>query len=307
MADYPPRQAPTIRGFVSFLPLQPQHAEHLRVDLGCQPSERLIVPVGRGRFSIVPDREIPMVELSYAVVFVTDMDRSVALYRDVFGLAIRHQSCKWTEFSTPGVTLALHHSDAPPSRSVGVSLAGQCQPGFLVDDIDAFHEQMLAKGVPCLQPPTDEGFGGRLALYADPDGLVLSITARPKKDQGWEGSESDNLKRIAYAVETIARHLDSTQSNQPALTKQPGMGNGQGSRPHRASPYLTSDEAARYLGITMPSLYALVERGHIVPFRGPRRTYRFTVEMLDDYVKRPSAEKRVLQNQDGSRNRKGRR
>lgn len=66
-----------------------------------------------------------MAELSYAVVFVTDMNRSIAFYRNVFGLAIRHQSHKWTEFATPGVTLALQQRDAPPSGACAVSMAGQ--------------------------------------------------------------------------------------------------------------------------------------------------------------------------------------
>jgi len=53
-----------------------------------------------------------------------------------------------------------------------------------------------------------------------------------------------------------------------------------------ASPYLTAVEAAQYLGISIKSLYGAVERRHLVPLRGPRRSYRFTVEMLDEYLKR---------------------
>ena len=44
-----------------------------------------------------------------------------------------------------------------------------------MDDIDAFHEKMIAKGVPCLQPPEEEDFGGKLAGYADPDGLPFWV------------------------------------------------------------------------------------------------------------------------------------
>ena len=52
------------------------------------------------------------------------------------------------------------------------------------------------------------------------------------------------------------------------------------------SPYLGAGEAAEYLGITVSSLYGVVERGHVVPLRGPRRSYRFTESMLDEYLKR---------------------
>ena len=46
--------------------------------------------------------------------------------------------------------------------------------------------------------------------------------------------------------------------------------------------YLDSQQAADYLGISIKSLYGQVERGLIIPLRGPRRSYRFTKKMLDD-------------------------
>jgi lactoylglutathione lyase len=124
-----------------------------------------------------------MIEFSYTIVFVSDMTRSVAFYRDVLRQPLRFESPKWTEFETPGVTLALHLADAP-SHSAASSHAipaGQCRLGFSVEDIDAFHEEMVAKGVPCLQPPQEEDFGGRLAGYADPDGQPFWVSDSPKQ------------------------------------------------------------------------------------------------------------------------------
>lgn len=51
------------------------------------------------------------------------------------------------------------------------------------------------------------------------------------------------------------------------------------------SPYLNAEEAAAYLGISITSLYGIVERRRIEPLRGPKRTYRFTTDMLDGYLK----------------------
>jgi excisionase family DNA binding protein len=53
----------------------------------------------------------------------------------------------------------------------------------------------------------------------------------------------------------------------------------------RTSPYLDAQEAAEYLGINVKSLYGLVERRQLEPLRGPKRTYRFTKELLDEYLK----------------------
>lgn len=49
-------------------------------------------------------------------------------------------------------------------------------------------------------------------------------------------------------------------------------------------PYLDSYAACNYLGITEQSLYDLVARKRLTPLRGPRRTYRFTRQQLDDYL-----------------------
>ncbi len=116
--------------------------------------------------------------VSYAIVFVSDMDRSVAFYRDVIGLRLKFESPGWTEFATDGATLALHTSherakDDTDGDSDSMP-AGRCLPGLQVPDLDEFHQKMLAQSVPCIQSPT-EVFGSRVAQYRDPDGLTISV------------------------------------------------------------------------------------------------------------------------------------
>jgi len=117
------------------------------------------------------------VRLSYAIVFVSHMKRSVAFYRDVLGLPLRFESPGWTEFATDGATLALHASHTPASDTddPGLEPPGRCRPGLSVPNLDEFHKRMVERSVPCLQPPT-ETFGVRIAQYADPDGLVISVS-----------------------------------------------------------------------------------------------------------------------------------
>jgi len=115
------------------------------------------------------------VRLSYAIVFVSDMGKSVAFYRDVIGLTLRFESPGWTEFDTGGATLALHASEAQGSGEAAKHLpAGRCHPGLAVSDLDAFHRRMMEKSVVCLQEPRAV-FGSRIAQYADPDGLAISV------------------------------------------------------------------------------------------------------------------------------------
>lgn len=51
------------------------------------------------------------------------------------------------------------------------------------------------------------------------------------------------------------------------------------------SPYMNSKEAAEYLLTSVSSLYGLVDRRQIIPLRGPKRSYRFTARMLDEYLR----------------------
>ena len=116
--------------------------------------------------------------VNYVIVFVSDMDRSVAFYRDVIGLPLKFESPGWTEFATDGATWALHMShkgaeDDTDGDSDSIP-AGRCRPGFQVPDLDEFHQKMLAHDVPCIQSPT-EVFGSRVAQYRDPDGLAISV------------------------------------------------------------------------------------------------------------------------------------
>ena len=113
--------------------------------------------------------------VNYVIIFVTDMQRSTAFYRDVFGLSPKFDSSNWTEFHTEGATVALHLTGTAATNEDQDHLpAGGCRPGFGVPDLDEFHLQMVEKGVRCLEEPR-EVFGARLALYADPDGLAISV------------------------------------------------------------------------------------------------------------------------------------
>jgi catechol 2,3-dioxygenase-like lactoylglutathione lyase family enzyme len=117
------------------------------------------------------------VRLSYAIIFVSDMKRSVAFYRGVLGLPLKFESPGWTEFATQGATLALHASQAagPGPDDAEQIPAGRCRPGLTVTNLDEFHNKLIAAKVPCVQEPKFV-FGVRLAQYLDPDGLGVSVS-----------------------------------------------------------------------------------------------------------------------------------
>jgi catechol 2,3-dioxygenase-like lactoylglutathione lyase family enzyme len=118
-----------------------------------------------------------MIRFSHTIVFVRDMRRSVKFYRDTIGLPLRFESPEWSEFATGSCNLALHKAVEGTAPQAGAERqAGHCHVGFTVTDLDDFHARMQALEVRCLDAPKIADFGGRLAVYADPDGLPVSVT-----------------------------------------------------------------------------------------------------------------------------------
>lgn len=120
--------------------------------------------------------------INYSIIFVSDMQRSVAFYRDVIGMPLKFETPHWTEFATEGATLALHKSEEtsaaaepPESEKPCSEKPGTCRAGFQVPNLDEFHQRMLENNVPCMQEP-QETFGVKIAQYLDPDGLTLSVS-----------------------------------------------------------------------------------------------------------------------------------
>lgn len=110
-------------------------------------------------------------KMNYVIKFVADMERAVKFHRDVLGLALKFESPEWSEFSTGETTLALH----PASHK---SPAGTVEIGFGVPDLNAFHNQMSAKGVKFSMPPTKQNYGGLLAQIVDSEGAHYSVAGQ---------------------------------------------------------------------------------------------------------------------------------
>lgn len=116
--------------------------------------------------------------LRYAIVFVSDLQRSLAFYRDLVGLPLRDETRTSAEFDVGGATFAIHlaHVDAPAPHHPPM-LAGTCRLGFELDRLDSVHARLLAAGVPCLTPPEAE-YDLRVGLYEDPDGVNFTLAER---------------------------------------------------------------------------------------------------------------------------------
>ena len=118
-------------------------------------------------------------QLDYAIVLCEDLDRMKAFYRDLFDFPIASESATGLTFQAGAVKLSLRQRtrgyDGQGTRSElpGVQLAFLVAP----DEVAHCYEQLVAKSVEILEPPTDQPRGHRTVYFADPEGNMLEIYA----------------------------------------------------------------------------------------------------------------------------------
>ena len=119
-----------------------------------------------------------MDRLGYVILFVEDLERSMAFYRDVIGVPFRLEGDGYVEFATQGARFGLY------DRNRLEELTGQGpeppeHPGgevvFLVEDVDGEAARLRAAGAAVLTGPVDRPWGHRTLHVLDPDGFVVEL------------------------------------------------------------------------------------------------------------------------------------
>ncbi len=118
-------------------------------------------------------------QLSYAIVLCDDMPRMKAFYRDLFAFPIDSESETSLAFRAGSVLMALRQRTREyDGQGVRPELPG-VQLAFLVApaEVDLCYQQLLAKGIPIIDPPTDQPRGHRTCYFSDPEGNILEVYA----------------------------------------------------------------------------------------------------------------------------------
>jgi len=125
-------------------------------------------------------------KLSFDTVFyyVTDMDTSIAFYRDTLGLPLVAQDYV-ARFDLDGVVIEL--VPLPPGSVVPGS--GNARLCFSVANLEETLEKMHARGV--ATGKIKEKKDGRMAFFRDPDGNELCL---------WQYTEVEDVREIVNSV-----------------------------------------------------------------------------------------------------------
>jgi lactoylglutathione lyase len=119
-----------------------------------------------------------MNRVGYVILFVADLERSVAFYRDVLGVPFKLQGDGYVEFATQGAKFGLYDRNrlgelTGQGASRPVEPAGEVV--FLVEDVDAEAERLRTAGATILMGPVDRPWGHRTLHVEDPDGFVVEL------------------------------------------------------------------------------------------------------------------------------------
>ena len=112
-------------------------------------------------------------KVNVVYLYVTDMERSAAFYRDLLGIPLEGDE-HWQEATIGGTRFALHHTH----EGIGELSAGTIHLNLEVADVDDAAERLRATGVD-VEETMREDWGAALR-FRDPDGYELYLFQPPR-------------------------------------------------------------------------------------------------------------------------------
>jgi lactoylglutathione lyase len=127
-----------------------------------------------------------MRRLGSVILYVDDLERSIAFYRDVIGVPFRLRGDGYAEFDVEGTKLGLFDRSRLPDligRDGGLP-GPTAEILFLVTDADAEADRLRQAGASILTGPIDRPWGHRTVHLLDPDGHVVEMAQEiPRTDR----------------------------------------------------------------------------------------------------------------------------
>ena len=106
-----------------------------------------------------------------AAIFVTDIERAIAFYRDTLKLPLAKQGTFGAEFFAEGTRLGVHPANHPNAQAMVGRETGLVLhvPGIL-----DYCSDLMDAGVTFVSEPTRQSWG-IMALISDPDGNRIAL------------------------------------------------------------------------------------------------------------------------------------
>ena len=122
--------------------------------------------------------------LGYVVLNCRDLEAARRFYRHVMGLPIAYERADWIQFQVGDSGLVLRPLDGGLGDRRAKRATVQLGIRVRYDEINACYEELKARGVEVLEPPSDQGWGHRTLFFADPEGNLLEMYADLPGERG---------------------------------------------------------------------------------------------------------------------------
>lgn len=123
--------------------------------------------------------------IKWTTLYVDDQDKALEFYTNNLGFVKKADfsqgSYRWLTVASPeepdGVELVLESSENSTGKAYQEALRGQSRPAaqFLVEDVQAEHDRLAAKGVTFTTPVTS-ATGSIIAVLDDTCGNLIQLT-----------------------------------------------------------------------------------------------------------------------------------
>jgi predicted enzyme related to lactoylglutathione lyase len=123
--------------------------------------------------------------IKWTSVYVDDQEKALRFYADKLGFRkktdVSQGNYRWLTVASPedpeGVELVLQSNANPAGKAYQEALRAQGQPAaqFLVNDVQAEHDRLAAKGVTFTMPVTPT-IGSIIAMLDDTCGNLIQLT-----------------------------------------------------------------------------------------------------------------------------------
>ena len=116
-----------------------------------------------------------MMTFDFVAIQVTELEPSVAFYRDVMGMKVTREFTAGPDrlvmLRGEGCGIELILGPDGPSHSFG----GHPVPGFETDDLDGMLARLAERGIPVEEGPCSPNPGVRFIMVRDPSGIKIEV------------------------------------------------------------------------------------------------------------------------------------
>ena len=126
--------------------------------------------------------------INVVVLFVADVNRAKTFYRDTLGFPLQFEDPDSAYFQLTGTSLLLLSIAGAQDLLSNEAVASPGAPGAgsqlvaFVENVDAVHAELSAKGVEFIREPVDREWGMRTAHFKDPDGHIWELSQELARD-----------------------------------------------------------------------------------------------------------------------------